>query len=211
MKLNLVTRLSPRLVLSVAAGLLFAGHLLPWAAHKTAALTLSGHELSPFANFTPGAGVFLNEWFYLPLWVSAALVALVAATATSRLARGMGGALATAIAALALPPYPQILTAWTDVNYRMQFVVSLVAIVIVLAVTLWGGDVLRRRLRFAAGLLALLAVGALVPWAGYLAVRPAIEQLYRDATSLGAGWWLTLAGGVTLLLAGLCVLQSSKS
>ncbi|MGQ9815119.1 MAG: hypothetical protein ACUVR3_08205 [Candidatus Roseilinea sp.] len=212
MKLNLVTRLSPRLVLSVAAGLLFAGHLLPWTAHRTAALTLTGRDLSPFTNLTPGAGIFLNEWFYLPLWVSAVLVALVATAATSRLARGMAGALATAIAALGLPPYPQILTAWTDANYRIQFGVTLVVIVIiVLVVTLLRVDALRRQPRLAAGALALLALSAAVPWAGYFAVRPAIEHLYRDSTALGVGWWLTLAGGLTVLLAAACVLQSPRS
>lgn len=211
MKLNLIGRLSPRVLLSVAAGLLFAGHMLPWAAHKTAALTLTGHELSPFTNLTPGAGVLLNEWFYLPLWVSAILVALVVASSVSRLARGMGGALAAAIAALGLPPYPQILTAWADATHRLQFAITLVVIVVVLAVALFGGDILRRRMQFAAGGLALLALGAGVPWAGYLAVRPAIEQLYRDTLGLGAGWWLTLAGILTMLLASLRVLQSSKS
>ena len=211
MKLNPIMRLSPRFVLFVAAGLLFMGHLLPWAAHKTSALTLTGHELSPFTNFTPGAGVFLNEWFYLPLWVSAILLALVTAAAASRLARGMGGALAATIAALGLPPYPQILTAWMDANYRIQFGVTLVVIVIVLAVMLFRGAVMRLRPRLAVVALALLALGAGVPWVGYLAVRPAIEQLYRDTTALGAGWWLTLAGAMTLLLAAARVLQSSKS
>lgn len=211
MKLNLIGRLSPCVLLSLAAGLLFAGHMLPWAAHKTAALTLTGHELSPFTNFTPGAGIFLNEWFYLPLWVSAILVALGAAPSASRLARGMGGALAVAIAALGLPPYPQILTAYMDANYRLQFAISLGVVGIVLVITVFRVDGLRLRPWLAAGLLALLALGALVPWAGYLAVRPAIEQLYRDTTALGAGWWLTLAGGLVTLLAGACVLQSPNA
>ncbi len=209
MKPNLITRLSPRFVLLVAAGLLFIGHLLPWAAHKTAALTLTGRELSPFTNLTPGAGIFLNEWFYLSLWVSAILVALVAAPSSGRLARGVGGALAVAIAALGLPPYPQILTAYMDANYRLQFAISLGVVGIVLGITVFRADGLRLRPWLAAGLLALLALGALVPWAGYLAVRPAIEQLYRDTTALGAGWWLTLAGGLATLLAGVRVLQSS--
>ena len=32
-----------------------------------------------------------------------------------------------------------------------------------------------------------------VPLAGYLAIKPFIEQLYRDSVGLGLGWWLTLA------------------
>lgn len=211
MKLNPIGRLSPRVLLFVAAGLLFAGHMLPWTAHKTAALTLSGHELAVFTNLTPGAGIFLNEWFYLPLWVSAILVALGAAPSASRLARVMGGALAAAIAALGLPPYPQILTAYADAAYRMQFAVSLAVMAVVVIVALFGAQARRWPARLAGGALALPALVALVPCAGYLAVRPAIEQLYRDATGLGLGWWLALAGGLAALLAGVRVLQSSKS
>ncbi len=84
--------------------MLLAGHMLPWAAHKTAALTLSGHELAAFTNFTPGAGVFLNEWFYLPLWASALMLSAAVAASASRLARIMGAALAAGVASLGSRP-----------------------------------------------------------------------------------------------------------
>lgn len=84
--------------------LLVVAHLLPWASHATAALTLSANDLAFFTHFTPGAGIFRNEWFYLPVWVSAILLTM------STLAQGKVGRLigllgSCAIAALALPRY----------------------------------------------------------------------------------------------------------
>ena len=60
-----------RLSIGLSALVLLMGHLLPWAAHRTAPLTLSANDLGFFTNFTPGAGIFWNEWFYLPVWVAA--------------------------------------------------------------------------------------------------------------------------------------------
>ena len=180
-------------------------------AHKTAALTLTGHELAAFTNFTPGAGIFLNEWFYLPVWVSALLIAFVAAASPSALVRWMGGALAAAVASLGLPPYPQVLSAVANADYRMQFLVTVVVMLAAVAISVLRLSLLRLRPGVAATVLALFGLIAAVPWAGFLAVRPAVEQLYRDTTGLGFGWWVVAAGALITLLAGARVLQSSQS
>lgn len=199
-----------RLVLASAAMMLLAGHMLPWAAHKTAALTLSGHELAAFTNFTPGAGVFLNEWFYLPLWASALMLSAAIAASASRLARIMGAALAAGVASLGLPSYPQVLTAYGNPDYRLQFLASLAVMAIAAAFTL--GRVTPWRLkepRLGALWIAGLAVAAAVPLGGYLVVKPFLEQLYRDTLGLGGGWWLTLLGvGTALSLAAWRMLKS---
>lgn len=187
-----------RCTLAAGAALLLAGHWLPWAAHRTAALTLSAHELAVFTNATPGAGIFLNEWFYLPVWVSAVLAALATAMSPRWLTRALGAGSAALIASLGLPAYPQVMTAYSNPDFRLQFFASLAVIGCVIALAVAGRRLLRLNRRFAAAVIAL-AVAAAVPLPGYLAVKPAIEWLYRDALGIGAGWWITLAGAAVTL------------
>lgn len=192
-----------RIALSLGAALLLAGHLLPWAAHKTSALTLSAHELAVFTNATPGAGIFLNEWYYLPLWVSAMLFAGATAVSSRRLTRVLGGGSAALVASLGLPSYPQVLTAYNHPDYRLQFFVSLAVMAMVIGAAIAGRriQVLGRRGR-AVFIIAVALISA-VPLPGYLAVKPFIEQLYHDELGLGAGWWIALAGAVVVFGAGI--------
>ncbi len=181
-------------VLDFAAALaLLIGHFLPWAAHAVAPLTRSGHDLSISTNFTPGAGIFLNEWFLLPLWSASVLMALTIRN-TLWPQRALGGAFALLIASLGLPAYPHILTAYANPDYRLQFFITLGVFALVAAVLLTGA--LPKRLRAACSIACALA--SAVPLIGYFAVKPSIEALYRSPVGLGAGWWLTLAGVVLL-------------
>ena len=170
--------------------LLLLGHLMPWAAHKTAALTLSAHELATFTNYTPGAGIFLNEWFYLPLWAAALLFGLFASVTTSLAYRVLGSLLGAGIASLGLPGYPQVLTAFGNAEVQLQFFISLAVMLAAVALTL---SRLGRRHGVRTVLVLVLGLLPAVPLAGYLVVKPFIEQLYRDPVGLGVGWWLTLA------------------
>ncbi|MCL5997464.1 MAG: hypothetical protein M1546_15615 [Chloroflexi bacterium] len=176
--------------LFAVALLLLLGHLMPWAAHKTAALTLSAHELATFTNYTPGAGIFLNEWFYLPLWAAALLFALFASVTPSLAYRVMGGLLGAGIASLGLPGYPQVLTAFSNADVQLQFFISLATMLAAVALALSG---LGRRPGVRTVLGLVLGLLPAVPLAGYLAIKPFIEQLYRDPVGLGLGWWLMLA------------------
>ncbi len=184
----------------VAAFVLLLGHFLPWAMHTTAPLTRSGHDLSISTNFTPGAGIFLNEWFLLPLWSAAILIALIVSSsrfATRRPLRFVGFGLALVVASLGLPAYPHVLTAYADPDYRLQFFVTLGVFALISAIVFAGLPQLwlRSAVRIAC------ALAAAVPLFGYFAVRPFIEVLYQSAVGVGIGWWFTLAG-VLLLLAG---------
>jgi hypothetical protein len=189
--------------LPATAVLLLAGHFAPWAAHKTAALTLSAHELAVFTHFTPGAGIFMNQWFYLPLWSSALLLALVASQPGWWVNRAISGAGCALIASLGLPGYPQIVTAFRSPDYQLQFFVSLAVMAAVVVIALWPLG--RLALLRSAGRI-LLSLIAAVPLIGYLAVKPFIEQLYGDTVGLGAGWWLTLVA----VLLGLTVVTSFR-
>jgi hypothetical protein len=201
--------------------LLLIGHFLPWAAHATSALTQSGHELAFSTNFTPGAGVFANEWFFVPAWCSALLLALTARS-TSPLPTGEGsgvgsyaqidavlprilfGGLALLIASLGFPPYPQVLTAFRSPDDRVQFFITLLVMAGVLALLL----VPAKRMPAQAPAFIALACGvlALISVIGFLAVKPAIETLYGAPVGLGLGWWLTLATSAsTIAVAGMRV------
>lgn len=182
-------------VLDFAAALaLLVGHFSPWAAHAVAPLTRSGHDLSISTNFTPGAGIFLNEWFLLPLWSASALVALTIRD-TPWPQRALGGAFALLIASLGLPAYPHILTAYADPDYRLQFFITLGVFALVAAMLLINALPAQAR----AACSVACAIASAAPLIGYFAVKPSIEALYRSPVGVGAGWWLTLAG-VALLL-----------
>lgn len=178
------------------------GHMTAWAQHKTAALTLTGHELGEFTNFTPGAGVFANEWFYLPVWASGLALALAAARA--RRTAGWLGLMAAAAftAQLGLPRFER----WTNPEFRLQFAVTGVCLLAVMGLGI-GLRLAKRADAKAVEIAgAALPILAFVPLIGFLVIRPFIEALYRDAIAPGFGWWLCLAasaaaGARTLLLA----------
>ncbi len=179
------------------------GHLTAWAQHKTAALTLTGHELGEFTNFTPGAGIFANEWFYLPVWAAGLALALAAARARRTSAWLALMALAAGAAQFGLPR----LERWTNPEFRLQ----LAATALCLATIAFLGIGLRlanradaRPIRIAMAALPFLAI---VPLAGFLAVRPFIEALYRDTLTPGIGWWLC---ALALVLAMLQTIEMAR-
>lgn len=197
--------------LAFAFAILLA-HLLPWLGHRTAALTLSGNDLGFFTHFTPGAGIFRNEWFYLPLG-AAALQLMLAARTGGRLGRIAAFMVGAGVLALMLPRYQFLIallgavraqgptTALRGFEFGLQGM--LFAIFMVTLLTLNFGRPLKQAAERGALiiLLELLCLGlCLVPLIGLLSVRPAIESLYQDTTTLGLGWWLSLLAvfGLTL-------------
>lgn len=175
------------------AVLLLAGHMLPWAQHNTAALTLSGHDLALFLNDTPYAGVLANEWFYVPAWSAGVLLAASSArtgdgrTAAPAWARWAVIGAGVFVAALGLPPFDKLRAFPTiAADYQLRLWVSLaVMAVCIAAVGLRGAA--------SAWLMAAAVLANLVPVYGYSLMRWPLEQLYGNAVSFGAGWWLTLA------------------
>jgi hypothetical protein len=166
------------------------GHMTAWAQHKTAALSLTGHELGEFTNFTPGAGVFANEWFYLPVWASGLALALAAARAR-RPGAWLGLlALAAFCAQFGLPRFER----WANPEFRLQLAVTAACMIVIAGLGI-GLRPTKRAYAGAVGLaMAALPLLTVVPVAGFLVIRPVIEALYRDAVAPGFGWWLCLAG-----------------
>jgi uncharacterized membrane protein YkvI len=195
--------LAKRHGLWLAALLLVIGSFTPWAAHSTSALTLSAHELAVFTHATPGAGIFLNQWFHLPLWAAALLLALAAGRISGWLNRALAGMGCAALAALGLPGYPQVLTAFRSPDYRLEFWLSMVVMALAFTIAVLRVGQRPKTTRLAWLLLALISA---VPLVGYLLVRPFIEQLYADTVGIGWGWWLTLLA-VALSVAGVARLS----
>lgn len=170
------------------------GHFMAWAQHKTAALTLSGHELATFTNATPHAGVFFNEGFLLPLWAAALLFVLRPGAEKTR-AGAPWLMLAFLVAALGFPAYPELrkLMGGQPSDFMLQLPITVV--VMFLAVFAQ-----RAPARAQAALTAVAGSAALVAVAGFFAIRQsALEALYRDPVIVGFGVWMTLAGGMAAL------------
>lgn len=210
-----LSTVSSRVLRAVAALLFVVGHFLPWALHSTAALTQSAHDLTISTHFTPGAGIFANQWFLVPVWAAALIIAGYASRAEMgreaaesgliRVVLALPGVLvlvlALGIASLGLPTYPQVLTAYRTPDYQAQFLITLAVMAGVIGVTLlptWRLGALRR---FAPVLLAVLAVLSAVSLVGYVMIKPAIEALYGDSLGVGLGWWVTLTAIMALLVA----------
>lgn len=190
-----LSSLNSQFLVFIAALALLIGHFLPWATHAVAPLMRSGHDLSISTNFTPGAGIFLNEWFLLPLWSATVLLAL-ASRAAPWPRRALGGVFALLVASLGLPAYPHILTAYANPDYRLQFFITLGAFALIAVIT--SASTLPTWVHMACFIAC--AIASAVPLIGYFTVKPFIEALYHSPVSVGLGWWFTLAG-VALLLA----------
>ena len=98
---------------------------------------------------------------------------------------------------LVFPPYPYLLTAYADPEYRGQLFAASLSVVILLLTLYLPADL-------KAGLQIVLAGlgGGLGLW-GLLTVRPAASELLARPWAIGLGWPIMLAGFALLLLGGL--------
>ena len=181
--------------------LALAGYFGPWVDHRTAALTVTGAELSEFAKFFPqvqgGVAPVTRELFLSPLIAGAVLLGLVTNRWFRRpVARLAATGLAVLLGLAALPPYQFLL----DRTYRSQLVlasggallVTLTLLASRLAPRLWGG------------LVALLALveGGLAPWQFGL-LRPLVVALYDAPLTVGWGLIACVAGSALVLVGGI--------
>jgi len=189
-------------------GILLAliGYWGPWVSHKTAALVLSGLDMSEYVKFLPevreGSMVVLRELFYLPPLAAALCLALLAGWLWPRypvIVRVLMLSLAVGLCLVVLPPYPFVLHALTSVEFRGQFIMSGLCLLGVAAAPLY------RRLndRGTRLLLMILAfLGALPATAQFCAIRPALEQAYGWPLQIGWGLWVMIVGFAFVIVAG---------
>jgi hypothetical protein len=170
--------------------------------HRAAGLRVGAFDLFEVVKYLPGVRSgevsLLREGFLVPLLVSAALLALAPAVwkKAPRAARWALPLAAGIVAAVALPPYPQITTAYHDPEYRGQLILSGATI----CLALLSGLTRRLPHRVRVSLLGLLAiVGMVIPLAQYANVRGLFVDLFNAPVGFGWGAIVYLAGMVFVL------------
>lgn len=191
-------RLTPvRLLLPLGWLAASVGYYGPWIDHPTAALTLSGVDMGEFVKFLPGvldgSLPVTRQIFYLP---PLAVVVGVALLAGSRRLRYPWPA-SLLMTLLAVPVSLQLLPpAWSPARlvtpeFRLQTIALGVSWLLLAGCWLLGR--LPPPLAGALGGGVSLAALALSAWQ-FLAVKPAIDQVYGRPPGIGWGFFLCLAG-----------------
>ncbi|MGD2143548.1 MAG: hypothetical protein PVF54_03620 [Anaerolineae bacterium] len=185
----------------VACVLIIVGFFGPWVAHKSAALTVTGYELSEFAKFFPqvqrGTAPVKRALFVTPLLAGAISLALV----VRRSGRGsflrLGAtALAVGLVLFALPPHQSIL----EPAYRFQLILVAAGLLTTLLTPLTRQ--VSERLRGVLTLLLAVSGAAPAAWQ-YLLLRPLVANLYGTRVCPAWGLIVCATGLLVLLLAGM--------
>jgi hypothetical protein len=185
----------------VGVTLAVVGYFGPWIPHKTAALTVTGSELSWFAK--PFARV-TRELFVLPLIAAAVILGLVAQRLVTRPLVRLGVVVFGLLVILASTPvYDSI----ASPEYRGQLILMVVGGVLVV-LTLFAPRLPRRV--WGGSIVPLVLVGILPALWQFAAFRPRVAALYNDV--LGVGWGLVVCviGFVLLLARGILAVVISS-
>lgn len=178
------------------------GYFGPWIPHKTAALTVTGSELSWFAK--PFAQV-TRELFVLPLIAAAVILGLAAQRFVTRPLARLGAIVLSLLVILASTPvYDPI----TSPEYRRQLMLMAVGGGLII-LTLFAPRLPRRV--WGASIVLLALVGIIPALWQFAAFHPRVAALYDGG--LGVGWGLIacVAGFVVILLRGVLVVIAPAS
>lgn len=193
-----------RLLLPVGWVLAAVGYFGPWIAHHTAALTLSGVDLGEFVKFIPsvvdGSLPVARQLFYLPpiaVVVSIALLGSLDKLNYPWSLRALTLMLAIPVSLQLLPPAWAPSTLLTA-EFRLQTMALGLCWFLLASSWLLG----RLPPRLVGSLSAGLSLGALIlPSWQFLAVKSAIDEIYRTPPQTGWGAFLCLAGLVLIAAA----------
>lgn len=185
----------------VASALILIGFFAPWVPHKSAALTVTGYQMSEFAKFFPqvqSAGVPLTRaYFIAPLLSGVVSMGLVLRRSSVRPAvRVVGTGLAALLILAVVPPHHSIL----DPSYRLQLI--MVASGMLLTAGTFLTAHLTERMHGLMSYLVAVAGAAPALWQ-FVLFRPLIAQLYRSPVRPGWGLVVGVLGSVLLALLGL--------
>lgn len=183
-----------------ASILMMVGFFGPWVAHRTAAMTVTGYELSEFAKFFPevqsGSVPVTRALFTTPLLASAISTSLIINRSTKgSLWRLPATVLLAVISASTLPPFQAIL----DPQYHLQLILVTVCVVLI------ASTMLTRRLseRSRSALLAVLATAGAAPAAWQARqLYPLVCKVYGATIWPGWGIWVCAIGTLLLLFTG---------
>jgi hypothetical protein len=185
----------------VACALIVAGYFGPWVAHKTAALTVTGYELSEFAKFFPqvqgGVVPVRRALFVVPLLTASVALALTAQRSTTRpIPRRGATAFAVLLCLFELPPYQSFLAP----AYRLQLVLVGVGILLTLLTPL--ARQISERVRGALFLILALTGACSALWQSG-GLHPLVVDLYGTPVWPGWGVVTCVVGLLVLLFVGL--------
>lgn len=201
--------------LAATRWLLFTGWLLAavgyygsWIGHGTAALTLSGIDMGEFVKFLPGvlegSLTIVRQLFYLPALAVVVSVALL--VGSRRL--GYPWPLKLVILLAAIPVSLQLLPpAWSPASLMTaEFRAQTIALGLswLLLATFWFWGRLPGWLTGSLGGLFCAAALGLSAWQ-YTRAKPAIDEVYGTAPSVGWGFALCMFG-LAIVVAGCCML-----
>ncbi len=182
--------------------LIGAGYFGPWVWHKAAGLILSADDLGEWIKFLPawrsGQLPVLRELFYLPIWLTAIGLGLMAGHIKSWPWKLAVLALALILVFTPLPKYPELLSAYRQPESTLTFWATVLALLLTVLFAFFG---MRLPGRVEAILWIVIGVAAALfaPWM-FGRAMPAIDQLYHY--SIGWGLIADVMGGVLLALIG---------
>ncbi len=188
-----------RIITLAGVALAILGFYGPWVTtqRQIAALTYNALDLTEFCKFIARAqlGNIARELFLAPI-VAAALALALWASQPDRLLHVLRYAL-TFVAAIfslvPLPPYPFLLRAYSSVEDRGSFWLSLVGLLGVALIFVLGRRVLGKWRD--AMFVALALLGALpAVWEFVARALPAISKVYRSPAVAGWGFIVTVVG-----------------
>ena len=181
-------------------GILLAlvGYWGPWVDHKTAALVLSGLDMSEYVKFLPevrdGSVRVFRELFYLPPLAAALCLALLTGWLWTRypaFLRAIMPSSAAGLCIVVLPPYPFVLHALTSAEFPGQFILAVLCLILIAAFPLY------RRLPAKLAnliLIALALLGTFPAVVQFFAIRPALNRAYGWPVQVGWGLWVMVVG-----------------
>ncbi|MGC9521564.1 MAG: hypothetical protein ACP5HG_06740 [Anaerolineae bacterium] len=181
------------------------GYFAPWIAREpvSAALAWNAYDLYALARLLPqietGALTVNLQGLLMPLLGLAAL--LPVRLSRQRLGIRIGAAtLGCVLAAMTLPPYPQILDAWRTPGWRVPFWWAIGT----MAATAGAVWVAPRMGRYRHGWTVVVVVGTTLPAAITLTrLLPALSAVHAAPVRPGWGFWICMAGLIALGLIAL--------
>ena len=190
-----------RMITLAGALLAVLGFYGPWVTtqRQVAALTYNALDLTEFCKFVlrAGLGQVTRELFLVPIVAAALALALWASQPEqrSRILRYALAAVAVVLSLVPLPPYPHVLTAYASAEDRGSFWLSLVGLLGVALIILFGQRITSRWRDATFGALAL--IGAICPiWEFATRALPAVSRAYASPAVVGWGLVVTVAGFV---------------
>ena len=195
--------------------LILLGYLMVWLPHSIAGLSFIGLEVGEWVKFLPqvrlGEIAADRNLFYLPPITLGLMLALWTTGWPNRrwqswVVRGM----AVMVAFLAFPAIEAVLDEGVDQWLARVLLIGLVVLVAALIPLL---DRLPGRSGANFALIAtisLAVIGLALPTWAYLAVRPAVAQLFDQQVGTGPGLWLNGIGHLLVAVATLWLLSERR-